>query len=120
LGGHEPLEGHGGPAWTIRVAVVVLLAAAALLAVLSEVLVGAIVPFIERFGLSTFFVGVVLIPTIGNLAEHLVAVQLAWENKMDDAGAVACAPSRRGAGFVARALALRALVVTQPMNLVFE
>src|SRR5215210_2051220 len=54
LGGHEPREGHGGPAWSTRVAVVVLLAAAALLAVLSEVLVGAIEPFIERFGLSTF------------------------------------------------------------------
>ena len=64
---------HGGPPWTRATAVVVLLGTAALLAVLSEILVGAIEPFVERFGLSTFFVGVILIPTIGNLAEHLVA-----------------------------------------------
>jgi Ca2+:H+ antiporter len=120
LGGHEPLEGHGGPAWTTRVAVAVLLAAAAVLAVLSEILVGAIEPFIERFGLSTFFVGVVLIPTIGNLAEHLVAVQLAWKNKMEFAMAVCYGSSLQVALFVAPVLVLLGVVVNQPMNLVFE
>jgi Ca2+:H+ antiporter len=120
LGSHEPLEGHGGPAWTTRMAVIVLLAAAALLAVLSEVLVSAIVPFIERFGLSTFFVGVVLIPTIGNLAEHLVALQLAWKNKMEFAMAVCYGSSLQVALFVAPVLVLLGLVVNQPMNLVFE
>jgi Ca2+:H+ antiporter len=102
------------------VAVIVLLAAAALLAVLSEVLVSAIVPFIERFGLSTFFVGVVLIPTIGNLAEHLVALQLAWKNKMEFAMAVCYGSSLQVALFVAPVLVLLGLVVNQPMNLVFE
>jgi hypothetical protein len=57
LGGHEPAAEHGGPAWGRGVAVGVLLATAALLAVLSEILVGAIEPFIETFGLSTFFDG---------------------------------------------------------------
>src|SRR5512137_448412 len=83
LGGHEPAAEHGGPAWSRSMAIVVLLAAAALLAVLSEILVGSIEPFIETFGLSEIFVGVILIPTIGNLAEHLVAVQLAWKNRME-------------------------------------
>ncbi|MEO5940022.1 MAG: calcium/proton exchanger, partial [Candidatus Limnocylindrales bacterium] len=89
LGGHEPAAGHGGPAWTGKTAVVVLLTAAGLLAFTSEILVCSIEPFIEQFGLSEFFVGVVLIPTIGNLAEHLVAVQLAYKNKMEFAMAVA-------------------------------
>ena len=62
---------------------------------LSEILVGSIEPFIEEFGLSQFFVGVVLIPTIGNLAEHLVAVQLAYKNKMEFAMAVATARASR-------------------------
>ena len=47
LGGHDAPEGHAGPAWTRRTTIVVLIAAAALLAVLSEVLVGSIEPFIE-------------------------------------------------------------------------
>jgi Ca2+:H+ antiporter len=120
LGGHEPAAGHGGPAWTGRVAVAVLLIAAGLLAVLSEILVGAIEPFIERFGLSQFFVGVILIPTIGNLAEHLVAVQLAFKNKMEFAMAVSFGSSLQVALFVGPVLVLLGLVVGQPMDLVFE
>ncbi len=120
LGGHEPAEGHGGPAWTGRTAVFVLLAAAALLAVLSEILVGAIEPFVESFGLSEFFVGVILIPTIGNLAEHIVAVQLAFKNKMEFAMAVSFGSSLQVALFVGPVLVLLGLVVGQPMDLVFE
>ena len=120
LGGHEPAAGHGGPAWTGRVAVIVLLAAAGLLAVLSEILVGAIEPFIEAFGLSQFFVGVILIPTIGNLAEHLVAVQLAFKNKMEFAMAVSFGSSLQVALFVGPVLVLLGVVIGQPMDLVFE
>ena len=119
LGGHEPTEGHGGPAWSGRVAIAVLLSAAALLAVLSEILVGAIEPFIETFGLSEFFVGVILIPTIGNLAEHLVAVQLAFKNRMEFAMAVSFGSSLQVALFVGPVLVLLGLVVGQPMDLAF-
>jgi Ca2+:H+ antiporter len=120
LGGHEPATGHGGPAWTGQTAVVVLLGAAGLLAALSEILVGAIKPFIETFGLTEFFVGVILIPTIGNLAEHLVAVQLAFKNKMEFAMAVSFGSSLQVALFVGPVLVLLGLVVGQPMDLVFE
>jgi Ca2+:H+ antiporter len=119
LGGHGEPSGHAGPAWTPAVAIGVLLVAAALLAVLSEILVGAIEPFIESFGLSAFFVGVVLIPTIGNLAEHLVAVQLAWKDKMEFAMAVSYGSSLQVALFVAPVLVLLGVVIGQPMDLVF-
>ena len=119
LGGHGEPEGHAGPAWSGRVAIVVLLGAAALLAVLSEILVSSIEPFIATFGLSAFFVGVVIIPTIGNLAEHLVAVQLAAKDNMEFALAVTFGSSLQVALFVAPVLVLLGLVVGQPMNLVF-
>ena len=119
LGGHGEPEGHAGPAWTARVAVIVLLLAAALLAVLSEILVGSIEGFIESFDLTPFFVGVVLIPTIGNLAEHLVAVQLAAKNKMEFAMAVSFGSSQQVALFVAPVLVLIGVLIGQPMNLVF-
>jgi len=120
LGGHEPAAEHGGPAWSRAVAIGVLLGAAALLAVLSEILVGAIEPFIETFGLSTFFVGVVLIPTIGNLAEHLVAVQLAWKNRMEFSMAVAYGSSLQVALFVGPVLVILGALLGQPMDLVFH
>jgi Ca2+:H+ antiporter len=119
LGGHGEPEGHAGPAWSRQIAIGVLLGAAVLLAVLSEILVSAIEPFVETFGLSAFFVGVVLIPTIGNLAEHLVAVQLAYKNKMEFAMAVTFGSSLQVALFVAPILVLLGAVLGQPMDLVF-
>jgi Ca2+:H+ antiporter len=120
LGGHGEPSGHGGPAWGRGTAVAVLLMAAVLLAVLSEILVSSIDTFIEAFGLTPFFVGVVLIPTIGNLAEHLVAVQLAYKNKMEFAMAVSYGSSLQVALFVAPVLVLLGAVMGQPMDLVFQ
>lgn len=119
LGGAEEPEGHAGPAWSPKVAFAVLGVAAVFLAILSESLVGAIDPFIESFDLTPFFVGVILIPTIGNLAEHLVGVQLALKNKMDFSMSVSIGSSLQVALFVAPVLVLLGLVVGQPMDLVF-
>ena len=116
--GSEP-EGHAGPAWTVRTAIAVLCAAAVLLAILSEELVGAIDPFIASFDLTPFFVGVILIPTIGNLSEHLVAVQLAIKDRVDFSMAVSIGSSLQVALFVAPVLVLLGLLVGQPMDLVF-
>ncbi len=120
LGGHESPAGHAGPAWTRTTTLIVLLAAAALLALLSEILVDSIEPFIETFGLSAFFVGVVLIPTIGNLAEHIVAVQLAWKDKMEFAMAVCFGSSLQVALFVGPVLVIVGVLIGQPMDLVFH
>lgn len=120
LGGHGEPEGHAGPAWSATVAVIVLLATAGLLAVLSEILVGSIEGFIESFGWTPFFVGVVIIPTIGNLAEHLVAVQLAWKDKMEFAMAVSYGSSLQVALFVAPILVIVGALIGQPMDLVFQ
>ncbi|HEV8697937.1 MAG TPA: calcium/proton exchanger, partial [Candidatus Limnocylindrales bacterium] len=119
LGGHGSPEGHAGPAWTARVAILVLLVAAILLAVLSEILVSSIQSFIDAFGLSAFFVGVVLVPTIGNLAEHLVAVQLAAKDKMEFAMAVSYGSSLQVALFVAPVLVIVGALLGRPMDLVF-
>jgi Ca2+:H+ antiporter len=119
LGGSGEAAGHGGPAWAMRTAVIVLIAAAALLAVLSEILVDSIETFIASFGLSAFFVGVVLVPTIGNLAEHLVAVQLAAKDKMEFAMAVSFGSSLQVALFVAPVLVIIGAILGQPMDLVF-
>ncbi|MEA2631833.1 MAG: Ca2+:H+ antiporter, partial [Chloroflexota bacterium] len=110
---------EGGPPWSGRTAVVVLLGAAALLAVLSEILVSSITPFIATFKLSFFFVGVVIIPTIGNLAEHLVSVQLAAKDKMEFALAVTFGSSLQIALFVAPVLVLLGALMGRDMNLVF-
>jgi Ca2+:H+ antiporter len=105
--------------WTGRTAAAVLVGAAVLLAILSEILVGAIEPVVEAVGLTTFFVGVVVLPVIGNLAEQLVALQLAWKNKMQFSMAVSYGASLQVALFVAPALVLLGVLTGHEMNLVF-
>ena len=70
------LEHAAAPCCVMVVAVVGL-------AVMSEFLVGSLEAVTETFGLSEFFVGIILVPIIGNVAEHLVAVQVALKNQMD-------------------------------------
>ena len=50
---------------------------------MSELLVGAVERCQTGLGLSEFFLGIILIPIIGNVAEHLVAVQVALRNQME-------------------------------------
>jgi Ca2+:H+ antiporter len=119
LGGHLPHDAHDGPAWTGRTAAVVLVGAAILLAILSEILVGAIQPVVETLGLTAFFVGVIILPVIGNLAEQLVAVQLALKNRMEFSMAVSYGASLQVALFVAPALVILGVLTGHPMNLVF-
>ena len=119
LEGTGPASAHGGPSWSAPVAIAVLVGAAVLLAVLSEILVSAIQPFIEAFGLTAFFVGVIVIPTVGNLAEHLVGVQLAVRNRMEFSMAVAFGSTLQISLFVAPILVLLGMVLGQPMNFVF-
>jgi Ca2+:H+ antiporter len=119
LGGHEPRGAMDRRGWSGREAAVVLVGAAVLLAVLSEILVGAIEPVVETLGLTTFFVGVVILPIIGNLAEQLVAVQLAFKDRMEFSMAVSYGASLQVALFVAPVLVLLGVVTGHEMNLVF-
>lgn len=89
--------------------------------VMSEVLVGAIEPTAKDWGLSELFVGVMLVPLVGNIAEHLVAVQTALRNKMDLTIGIAVGSGLQIALFVAPVLVLVSQFVgPEPMTLVFN
>jgi Ca2+:H+ antiporter len=112
-------EGESAPPWNTRTAAAVLAISAGLLAVMSEELVGAIDPFVESFNLTPFFVGLVIIPTIGNLAEQLVAVRLAYKNRIEFSIGVAIGASLQIALFVAPVLVFLGVFLGQPMDLAF-
>lgn len=113
---HAPGKAH----WSVRKSLVWLLLATALVAWLSEVLVGAVEPVVEAWGISEFFLGIVIIPLIGNVAEHLVAVQAAWKNKMELSMAVAVGSSLQIALFVAPLLVFISLAMGNPLTLEFN
>lgn len=116
---HEAADIHTAR-WSVRFAVGVLLAATAGTAVLSEILIGAVEPVVETLGLTEFFLGIIIIPLVGNIAEHLVAVQVAIKNKMELSLAVSLGSSLQIALFVAPALVFISLLFGQTLLLVFN
>lgn len=106
--------------WSKRKAMGVLLGATAFVVLMSEILVGAIEASIATLGLTEFFVGVIIVPIIGNVAEHLVAVQTAIKNKMDLSMEVAVGSSMQIALFVAPFLVFASLLLGHPMTLIFN
>lgn len=120
----ESPAAHAGPDeapdWTWRLSLAVLLASAAALTVTSEVLVHTLEPAVEALGVSEFFIGIILIPLIGNLAEHVVGITLAWKNKMDFSLVTSIGSATQIALFAAPVLVFFGLLVGNPVTLVFS
>jgi Ca2+:H+ antiporter len=85
----EPEE----PQLHIYAAVGLLAASTAVVAVCAEYLVGSIDAITSTGAISTEFVGLILLPIVGNAAEHATAVTVAIKDKMDLAIGVAVGSS---------------------------
>ncbi len=116
---HTPEE-HEEPAWSKQKALFVLLAATVFVAIESELLVGSLEPALADLGLSKFFIGLIVIPIIGNAAEHSSAVLFAVRNKVDVTLEIAIGSSVQVALFVAPVLVFISLLVGHPMDFVFS
>lgn len=106
--------------WSARRIGLVLAASTALIAWLSEVLVSSVEPVLAHLGWTEFFVGIILVPIVGNVAEHLVAVQVAARNQMDLSLGVSVGSSLQVALFVAPMLVFLSLAMGNPLTLVFD
>jgi Ca2+:H+ antiporter len=108
------------PEWSRRQAVGMLLVATAFVALEAEFLVSSLEPALEDLGLSEFFVGLIVIPIIGNAAEHSSAIMFALRDKVDVTLEIAIGSSTQIALFVAPALVFISLFVGHPMDFVFS
>jgi Ca2+:H+ antiporter len=128
MGTHRSVFASGGdvaggeqpPRWSIRRTAIVLVAVSAGLAWMSELLVGATRGAVAATGLSEFFVGIVVVPIIGNAAEHSSAVLMAMRNRMDLAIGIALGSTVQVALLVAPLLVFTGLMFGQPMDLAFS
>ena len=102
----------------LPVAVALLIASTVCIAVISEIFVGTVEPMAESAGLSKTFVGIILVPIIGNAAEHSSAIIMAMKNKMNAAIEIALGSSLQIILFVVPVLTLLSLFFT-PMSIVF-
>ena len=112
-------EHEGNAKWSLKKAIFILVISTILIAIESEFLVNGIEPITESLGWSQFFVGIILIPIIGNAAEHSTAVIMARKDKMDVALEIAVGSSLQIILFVAPVLIFISLFFT-PMSIVFN
>jgi Ca2+:H+ antiporter len=108
-----------GTPWSIGKAIAVLGLATAGVAVESEILVHTVEAVTATLGLSQMFLGLIVIPIIGNAAEHATAVVVARKGKMDLALNIALGSSTQVALLVAPLLVLAGVILGQQMDLVF-
>jgi Ca2+:H+ antiporter len=101
-------------------AIVILVATAALIAIASEILVGQIEAVTRKLGWTELFVGLIVLATVGNAAEHSTAVLAARRRKMDLALSITIGSSTQIALFVAPVLVLLSQARPEPMSLVFH
>ncbi|MER3481403.1 MAG: calcium/proton exchanger [Meiothermus sp.] len=113
-------EHHEGAVWSLPVAVGVLALATVGVAVMAELLVGSLEAATETLNLSEFFVGIILIPLVGNAAEHFAAVSFALKNKMDLSVQIAIGSSLQIALLVAPLLVLLGWGIGKPLDLVLR
>lgn len=113
---HHPEEPLLSP-WAAGVALVVITVA---VAVCAEFLVDSIDSLVQTAHISKTFIGLILLPIVGNAAEHVTAVVVAYKNKMDLAIGVAIGSSMQIALLVTPFLVILGWIIGQPMTLHFE
>ncbi len=109
----------GEQPWSRNASIAVLSAVTILVAVMSEMLVGALEPAAHRLGLTQLFVGVILVALVGNAAEHSTAVMVAMKNNMDLALGIAVGSSLQIALLVAPLLVFASYLLGAPLDLIF-
>ena len=105
--------------WSRGKAITILLISTAVVALLSEFLVGTIENVRDSVGLTEVFVGVIVVAIVGNAAEHSAAILMAMKNKMDLSVGIAIGSSLQIALFVAPVLIFLSYLFGRPMNLEF-
>lgn len=103
--------------WAATVALIVV---TILVAICADYLVGSIDSIVQKTGMSKTFIGLVLIPIVGNAAEHVTAVVVAYKDKMDLAIGVAIGSSLQIALFVTPFLVILGWIMGIEMTLHFQ
>jgi Ca2+:H+ antiporter len=106
--------------WSQGKALMILLISTAVIAFESELLVGSVEPVVHQWGISKIFVGIILVPIIGNAAEHSTAVVMALRNKMDISLNIAISSSTQIALFVAPVCVFISLAFGHPLTFIFS
>lgn len=92
----------------------------AFIALLSEYIVGTIEAASDSWGLSVSFISIILLPIVGNAAEHAGAVIFAFRNKLDITLGVAMGSATQISMFVVPLCVIVAWIMNIQMDLDFN
>ncbi len=107
------------PNWNTRRALIVLGGSTFLVALLSRLLANTIIPTIQTSGVNEIFLGAVVIGIIGNVPEHLTAIQLALKNKVDISIGIAAGSGAQVAIFVTPLIVLMSGLQGRQLTIAF-
>lgn len=107
------------PPISLTTAIILLLASTALVALCAEFMVSSIEHLVESSPLSEAFVGLIILPIVGNAAEHVTAVVVASKNKLDLALGVALGSSIQIALFITPLVVIIGWIADKGMSLYF-
>ncbi len=113
------VEDKGGASLSRRASILLLLATTGLVAVCAEFMVDAINGLIATSPVGEIFIGLIILPIVGNAAEHVTAVSVAMKNKMDLAIGVAVGSSIQIALFITPLIVILGWIIGREMTLYF-
>ena len=101
-------------------AILLLLISTSLVAVCAEFMVDSIDSIVtNQSGISEAFIGLILLPIVGNAAEHVTAVSVALKNKMDLSIGVALGSSIQISLFITPLVVIIGWIMNKDMSLFF-
>jgi Ca2+:H+ antiporter len=116
----EVVEDRGGAAaWPLGRSLGVLAAGTAFTALEAELVSDALEPAAAGLGLSTFFLGIIVLAIVGNASEYFAAVYFAREDRMDLVISLTVGSTIQVALLTAPLLVIVSYAIGHPMNLVF-
>ncbi|KAF2865242.1 Sodium/calcium exchanger protein-domain-containing protein [Massariosphaeria phaeospora] len=108
------------PVMSRTAAVVMLIISTALVAVCADFLSESIEPMVESTPISQAFIGLIIVPIVGNAAEHVTAVTVAAKNKMDLSIGIAVGSSIQIAIFITPLMVILGWIMQKDMSLYFN
>ncbi|KAI0368738.1 calcium/proton exchanger [Pilatotrama ljubarskyi] len=118
-GAEESME-EEVPQMSVLMTFLLLATVTVLVAVTAEFLVDSINGIVETGGINREFIGVILLPIVGNAAEHVTAVTVSVKDKLTLSLGVAVGSSIQIALFVIPFIVTLAWIMGKPLSLLFD
>merc|ERR1719456_288843 len=104
---------------SVPMSICVMVCTTVIVAFSSEMLVNSIETVVEKMGIGSHFIGIILLPIVGNACEHASAIRFAIQDKPGLSIGIAVGSSTQISLFVVPFSVIMGWSINQPMDLNF-